>query len=51
MNQIEINGVTYNIISEVTIKAGRVELKMKRPNGRRFYFVVKYENGAMSEVV
>lgn len=53
MNTIEINGTTYNLISavEVTGKPGRKELKLQKPNGRRFYFAVVYENGSMSEVV
>mgnify|MGYP000019680815 CR=1 FL=1 len=53
MNTIEINGTTYNLIGakEITGKPGRKELKLQRPNGRRFYFVVAYENGSMSEVV
>lgn len=53
MNSIEINGVTYNLISatEVTGKPGRKELKLKRPNGRRAYFAVMYENGVIGEVV
>ena len=51
MNTIEISGITYNLISTKEIRAGRTELKLQRPNGRRFYFAVVYENGTMSEVV
>ncbi len=53
MQTIQIDGITYNLISEkeITGKPGRKELKLKRPNGRRFYFVVVYENGDMSGVV
>jgi hypothetical protein len=53
MNTIEINGITYNLIGvkAVTGKPGRKELKLQRPNGRRCYFAVVYENGTMSEVV
>ena len=53
MNTIEINGTTYNLISAKNIagKPGRKELKLQRPNGRRFYFAVMYENGAIGEAV
>ena len=53
MNSIEINGVTYNLIGSKSIasKPGRKELKLQRPNGRRFYFAVMYENGVIGEVV
>ena len=53
MNTIQISGVTYNLIAatEIAGKPGRKELKLQRPNGRRFYFAVVYENGTMSEVV
>jgi len=53
MNTIKINDITYNIISvnEIAGKPGRKELKLQRLNGRRFYFVVVYENGTMSAVV
>ena len=44
MNTIQINGITYNLISanEIAGKPGRKELKLQRLNGRRFYFVVVY---------
>lgn len=53
MKTIQINGTTYNVIGskEVTGKPGRKELKLQRQNGRRFYFAVVYENGAISEAV
>lgn len=51
MEAININGVTYNVVGSKAIKLGRTELKLKRPNGRRFYFAVVYENGQISEVV
>lgn len=53
MATIEINGITYNLISASPIagKPGRKELKLQRPKGRRYYFAVVYENGLMSEVV
>jgi len=53
MSTIQIAGIAYNVISsqEIAGKPGRREFKLQRPNGRRFYFVVQYENGTMSEVV
>lgn len=51
--QIEINSVTYNIVGAKVFNhngAQRTELKRQRPKGRRFYFAVVYENGAISEV-
>lgn len=51
--QITINGITYNVmaVSAIAGKPGRAELKLQRPNGRRVYFAVQYENGAFSEAV
>lgn len=49
--QIQISGVTYNVIGAKAINNGRTELKLQRPAGRRFYFAVVYENGAVSEAV
>ena len=46
-----INGTMYKLISSKILPNGRTELKLQRPNGRRFYFAVVYENGAISEVV
>jgi hypothetical protein len=51
MTTIQISGITYNVIGSKEIKAGRTELKLQRPNGRRFYFAVVYENGTVSEAV
>ena len=48
---MNINGVTHSLNSKPEIRAGPFELKLPRPNGRRFYFAVVYENGTMSEVV
>jgi hypothetical protein len=52
VNTIQISGITYEVVS---IKAfgdkGRKEMKLRRPNGRRFYFAVVYENGSISEAV
>lgn len=48
---MNINGINYTLISKTEIRAGRFELKLQRPNGRRVYFAVLYENGTMSEVV
>ena len=53
MTTINISGITYNLISasEIAGRPGRKELKLQRPNGRRFYFAVQYENGSISEAV
>lgn len=53
MQTIEISGIIYNVISVTVVagKPGRKELKLQRPNGRRAYFAVVYENGAISEAV
>lgn len=54
MKTVESNGVTYNVITEnlFTIDGKtRTELVLKRPKGKRLYYSVVYENGAMSEVV
>ena len=51
---IEINGIAYNVISTKSfIHKGedRKELKMQKLNGRKFFYVVVYANGSMSEVV
>jgi hypothetical protein len=47
---MNIDGITYNLISSKII-GQNVEHKLQRPNGRRFYFVVVYPNGALSSVV
>lgn len=52
-NQIEISGIVYNVVSAKDFKhnnGSRTDLKLQRPNGRRFYFAVVYENGTISEV-
>ena len=52
--QIEIGGITYLVVgrkSFVHNGATREELKLRRPNGRRMYFVTVYENGDLSSVV
>lgn len=46
-----INGQDYIIISENNFMPGRVEFKLRKPNGKRFYHVVRYEDGTMSGVV
>lgn len=53
MQTININGTEYKVIGvkDIAGKPDRKELKLQRLNGRRFYFVVAYENGAMGEVV
>lgn len=48
---VNINGIDYKVVSTQEVGNGRKELKLQRPNGRRFYFAVVYENGAISEAV
>ena len=48
--QIQIDGITYNVLSSNKFQAGRTELQLQRPNGRRCYYVVVYANGSMSSV-
>ena len=54
MNTINIKGQDYEVISAKLIACKgqqRTELKLRRPNGHRFYFAVMYENGVIGEVV
>jgi hypothetical protein len=51
MNTINISGIAYNVIGSKSMGNGRTELTLKRPAGRRVYFAVVYENGAISEAV
>ena len=51
MTTINISGITYNVIGSKAIGNGRTELSLRRPAGRRVYFAVVYENGAVSEAV
>lgn len=51
---IEINGTTYNIVGakEFNHKGeARKELKLQKPAGRKFFYVVVYADGSMSGVV
>ena len=49
--QIQIDGITYNVLSANQFQAGRTELKLQRPNGRRCYYVVMFANGFVTSVV
>jgi hypothetical protein len=53
METIKIDGITYNVIKTAPIKefAGRYSMTLQRPKGKRYYFAVKYENGAISSAV
>lgn len=48
-----IDGINYEVISETALAgfANRVEIKLRRLNGRRFYHAVRYEDGSLSGVV
>ncbi len=51
---IRIDGVTYEIVRERQFQANgavRTAIRMRRPNGKKFYEVVRYENGSLSSVV
>lgn len=50
---MEINGITYEVLGEREIggRPGRVEVILRRPNGKRLYHAVRYENGTVSGVV
>ena len=53
MKTVRIDGITYNVIatSPITSFANRYALTLQRPKGRRFYFAVRYENGAISSAI
>ena len=53
MTTINISGQQYQVISTKQFAHNgqqRTELKLRKPNGRRFYFAVVYEDGSISEV-
>lgn len=52
--QIEISGVTYIILGQREFSrkgAQRTELSLRKPNGRKVFHAIVYENGAVSEAV
>lgn len=54
MKIISIKGQEYEVISSRPFAhkgKQRTELKLRKPNGCRFYFAVVYENGAVGEAV
>jgi hypothetical protein len=50
---IKINNVTYEVLGQVKIAGfeNRVEITLRRPNGKRTYHAVRYEDGSISEAV
>ena len=48
-----INGTKYEIISQKQICGfeNRFEICLRKPKGKRFYHVVRYEDGSISGVV
>jgi len=50
---MKISGIFYEVIGEQKI-AGfetRFEITLRRPNGKRVYHAVRYEDGSVSEAV
>ena len=51
---LQLDGITYEVLkAEAYTHNGnaRTQFTVKRPRGRRIYWVVKYENGQFSSVV
>lgn len=50
---IMINNITYEVLGQVKISGfdNRFEITLRRPNGKRKYHAVRYEDGSMSEAV
>lgn len=50
-NTITINNKNYVVVKETTFThkgTERTEFQVRKPQGKRVYFVVKYENGLFS---
>lgn len=46
-----INGTKYEVISEKKFSdLNRTEITLRKPNGKRLYHVVRYEDGTLSSV-
>jgi hypothetical protein len=50
---LTLDNVTYLVLAakEIPVFPGRAALTLKRPRGKRFYTVIRYETGAYSQVV
>jgi len=48
-----IGGIFCEVIGETKISdfEGRFEITLRRPNGKRTYHAVRYEDGSVSEAV
>lgn len=49
-----IDGITYIVVSQKPFThngMARVAIGLRRPNGKKLYEVVRYEDGTMSAVV
>lgn len=52
MNIINIDGQDFVLISTKDFGVnGRIELKLRKPKGRKFFFAVVYEDGSISSAV
>ncbi|MGC4393744.1 hypothetical protein [Agrobacterium sp. M50-1] len=50
---MSINGIFYEVVGEQKISGfdNRFEIRLRRPNGKRTYHAVRYEDGSVSEAV
>jgi hypothetical protein len=50
---LTLDNVTYLVLAakEIPVFPGRAALTLKRPRGKRFYTVIRYETGAYSQVI
>lgn len=54
MEQVNIDGIGYVVVKRTPFEFNgkhREQIALKRPNGKKFYFATRYENGAISRVV
>lgn len=51
---MEIDGIAYVVVSVKNFthnEKNREWITLRRPKGKRFYYVVRYENGSLSRVL
>ncbi len=54
MKSLTLGGIKYEVVAEKPYEyqgKNRVAITMKRPRGKRFYHVIRYETGFYSGVV